>query len=156
MTDVHKDSVQRVSAHTWEWVVFKQSSWVVEEKVPESHKESVNPSCPALGTSGGHLRSRFSLCVQPQGGSCLWPPSRVQARGQQALQAPAPARLPLFPSPLPLPQCKHFCLSCLSGKSLPAERDRSPAALPPPRQHPSLAHLPLPALPPTLTPSAGA
>lgn len=66
------------------------------------------------------------------------------------------------PSPaLPIaslsPKANTSASAACRGKSLPAELDRSPAALPPPRQHPSLTRsLPLPALPLTLTPSARA
>lgn len=86
-------------------------------------------------------------------------PVKAGCRRRPGTPASSPAPHPPSPAlpPLPLlPQSKHFCLSCLWGKSLPAELDRSPAARPPPRQHPSLTRsLPLLALPLTLTPSAG-
>lgn len=71
------------------------------------------------------------------------------------LSSPTP-QPPSPPSPLS-PKANTSASAAWWGKSLPAELDRSPAALPSPRQHPSLTRsLPLLALPLTLTPSAGA
>lgn len=78
--------------------------------------------------------------------SCLWSGSRVQP----AVTAPHPSPSP--PSPSPTPTTQTLLPQLPAGKSLLAELDRSPAALPPPRQLPTLTL----ALPPTLTPSAGA
>lgn len=79
----------------------------------------------------------------------------MQRRPGTPVSSPTP-QPPSPPSPLS-PKANTSASAACWGKSLPAEPDRSPAALPPPRQHPSLTHsLPLLALPLTLTPSAGA
>ena len=81
--------------------------------------------------------------------------SRVRRRPGTPVSSPTP-QPPSPPSPLS-PKANTSASAACWGKSLPAEPDRSPAALPPPRQHPSLTRsLPLLALPLTLTPSAGA
>lgn len=82
--------------------------------------------------------------------------SRVQkTTWHTPVSSPTPEP-PSPPSPLS-PKANTSASAAWWGKSLPAELDRSPAALPSPRQHPSLTRcLPLLALPLTLTPSAGA
>lgn len=87
-------------------------------------------------------------------------PVKEGCREGPGTAARSPTPQPLSPttpySPLS-PKANTSASAACWGKSLPAELDRSPAALPPPRQHPSLTgSLPLPALPLTLTPSAGA
>lgn len=80
---------------------------------------------------------------------------RVQkAIGTTSLKCCAPPALPCPPPLSPLPSKANTSASAACwGKSLPAELDRSPAALPPPRQQPSLTRsLPLLAFNLTLTP----
>lgn len=87
-------------------------------------------------------------CLRPGKAGCTQEATRPTSLQAQAL---TPAAL------LRSPNANTSASAARWGKSLPAELDRSPAALPPPRQHPSLTPAsPLLALPPTLTPSAGA
>lgn len=110
---------------------------------------------PPLATSGV-LGETFRVYLPP-GVSCLEPVKAGCRRTYPRTPPALPRTLHLPPLPPLSPKANTSASAARPGKSLPAEPNRSPAALPPPRQHPSLTRsLPLPALPLTLTPSAGA
>lgn len=127
-----------------------------QEKVSELSKRLNKTSSSHSRYLWGHQRNRFCICKKNHPGMILFaacehgPQKAALAHQSQILRPTRP------PPPLPSKANTSASAACW-GKSLPAELDRSPAALPPPRQQPSLTRsLPLPAFSLTLTPSAGA